>query len=75
MAKALFHELSKENTKANNCVAQFQSGKLNKAKEQYLSMIESSLNSIKEAQLKRKIIVFLILIQFTKYLALAASLA
>ncbi|MFP3018226.1 MAG: hypothetical protein ACEY3E_04940 [Candidatus Tisiphia sp.] len=44
MAKTLFHELSKENTKANNCVAQFQSGKLNNAKEQYLSMIESSLN-------------------------------
>ncbi|XVN40904.1 MAG: hypothetical protein RCO49_09345 [Rickettsia endosymbiont of Argas persicus] len=56
MAKALFHELSKEDTQANNYPTQFQSSNLEKTKEQYLNEIESSTNTSKQSQLKRKII-------------------
>ncbi|HJD58845.1 MAG TPA: hypothetical protein LFV92_06815 [Rickettsia endosymbiont of Ceroptres masudai] len=56
MAKALFHELSKEDTQANSCSTQSQSRNLNKAQEQYLNEIESSTNTSKQAQLKRKIV-------------------
>lgn len=56
MAKALFYELSEEDTKANNWPTQSQSSNLNKAKEQYLNEIEISTNTSKQAQLKRKIV-------------------
>ncbi|MFP3033988.1 MAG: hypothetical protein ACEY3C_00170 [Candidatus Tisiphia sp.] len=56
MAKALFHELSEEDTQANSRSTPFQSSNLNKAKEQYLNEIETSTNTSKQAQLKRKII-------------------
>ncbi|MCX4084006.1 hypothetical protein N7281_03895 [Rickettsia hoogstraalii] len=55
MAKALAHEL-RETTKANCEQFQFKSSNVNKNKEQYLDKIESSFDTSKQAQLKRKII-------------------
>ena len=55
MAKALAHEL-RETTKANNAIFQFKSSDLNNTKERYLDKIESSLDTSKQSQLKRKII-------------------
>ncbi|WP_342256974.1 hypothetical protein [Rickettsia endosymbiont of Aspidapion aeneum] len=55
MAKALAHEL-RETTKANNATFQFKSSDLNNTKERYLDKIESSLDTSKQAQIKRKII-------------------
>ncbi len=55
MAKALAHEL-RETTKANNSAFQFKSSDVNKAKDRYLDKIESSTDTSKQSQLKRKII-------------------
>ncbi|WP_341794408.1 hypothetical protein [Rickettsia endosymbiont of Rhinocyllus conicus] len=55
MAKALAHEL-RETTKANNATFQFKSSDLNNTKERYLDKIESSIDTSKQAQIKRKII-------------------
>ncbi|WP_245969080.1 hypothetical protein [Candidatus Rickettsia colombianensi] len=55
MAKALVCEL-REATQVNSSMFQFKSSNLNKAKEQYLDKIESSNNTSKQAQLKRKIV-------------------
>ena len=55
MAKALVHEL-RETTKANCQQFQFKSSDVNKAKDRYLDKIESSLDTSKQSQLKRKII-------------------
>nr|WP_253308681.1 hypothetical protein [Rickettsia endosymbiont of Ceutorhynchus assimilis] len=55
MAKALAHEL-RETTQANCEKFQFKSSNVNKVKERYLDKIESSLNTSKQAQLKRKIV-------------------
>ncbi|MFP3013143.1 MAG: hypothetical protein ACEY3D_09795, partial [Rickettsia sp.] len=55
MAKALAHEL-RETTQANCQQFQFKSSDVNKVKERYLDKIESSLNTSKQAQLKRKIV-------------------
>ncbi|AFB26348.1 MULTISPECIES: hypothetical protein [spotted fever group] len=55
MAKALAHEL-RETTKANSTTFQFKSSDVNKAKDRHLDKIESSLDTSKQAQLKRKIV-------------------
>ncbi|ALN41251.1 hypothetical protein ASQ44_03810 [Rickettsia rhipicephali] len=54
MAKALSNEL-RETTKANSRNFQFKSTDENKTKEQYLQKIESSTDTSRQAQLKRKI--------------------
>ncbi|MGN7619476.1 hypothetical protein [Rickettsia amblyommatis] len=56
MSKALFHELSDENTKANHCATKSQFSYFNKTQAQYLDKIESSRSTSKPTQLKRKII-------------------
>ncbi|APZ30008.1 hypothetical protein [Rickettsia conorii] len=55
MAKALAHEL-RETTQANCEKFQFKSSNVHKVKEQYLDKIESSNNTSRQAQLKRKIV-------------------
>ncbi|KJW04255.1 hypothetical protein RAT170B_1399 [Rickettsia argasii T170-B] len=55
MAKALAHEL-REATQTNCEKFQFKSNDVNKAKDRYLDKIESSLDTSKQSQLKRKII-------------------
>ena len=55
MAKALAHEL-RETTQTNCEKSQFKSSDVNKAKDRYLDKIESSLDTSKQSQLKRKII-------------------
>lgn len=55
MAKALAHEL-RETTQANCEQFQFKSSNVHKVQEQYLDKIESSNNTSRQAQLKRKII-------------------
>ncbi|KHO03649.1 hypothetical protein JS61_04265 [Rickettsia felis] len=55
MAKALAHEL-RETTQANCEQFQFKSSNVHKVQEHYLDKIESSNNTSKQAQLKRKII-------------------
>ncbi|KJW03694.1 hypothetical protein [Rickettsia argasii] len=55
MAKALANEL-RETTQANCQQFQFKSSNVYKVQEQYLDKIESSLDTSKQSQLKRKII-------------------
>ncbi len=55
MAKALSNEL-RETAIANSNTFRFRSNNMNKGKEQYLEKIESSNDTSKQAQLKRKII-------------------